>query len=226
MANTSNNPHLYDIFQKAYPFLECIMDIYGPCLCGSGKKFKFCCCSSYKEGIIPLGVNLCSNLSLYDCKILSEWKEVGISPIHVVRKLTETTYVLISYLIDFWCLGLKDAFITYGLTYDDLQSIFQKGPSLISLPYEEARNLILGSIDFAKNIGIEPHANFSGVVTSFIEATQPYEKQLAFGKDGIPFYVAGPKDYKNYNLKELAKKITAAGGDYIIEISNNGRQYV
>ncbi len=201
------------------------MDIYGPCLCGSGKKFKFCCCSSYKEGKIPPESNFCPNLPLYDCKILSEWKELGISPIHVVRKLTETTYVLISYLIDFWCLGLKDAFINYGLTYYDLQSIFQKGPSLISLPYEEARELILGSIDFARDIHIEPHSSWEGVVTSFIEATQPHKKQFTFGKEGSPFYVAGPKDYIKYNLQDIAKKVKKAGGDYIINIPENNGHY-
>lgn len=201
------------------------MDIYGPCLCGNGKKFKFCCYSSYKEGKLLPESNLCSNLPLYDCKILSEWKEVGISPIHIVRKLTETTYVLVSYLIDFWCLGLKDTFINYGLTYSDLQSIFQKGPSLISLPYEEARDLILGSIDFARNIQIEPPFSWQGLVTSFIEANQPYKKKFIFGKEGSPFYVAGPKDSIKYDLQDIAKKVRKARGHYIINISENLGQY-
>ncbi|MES2199682.1 MAG: hypothetical protein V4489_05905 [Chlamydiota bacterium] len=196
------------------------MDIYGPCLCGSGKKFKFCCCSAYKEGKIPLESDFCSNLPIYDCKILPNQEDVGISPIHIVRQLTDTTYVLISYLIDFWCLGLKDAFINYGLSSSELQSIFQKGPPLISLPYEEARSFILGSIDFARKIDIEPHSNWQGIVTSFIEAKKPYKKQFVFGKDGHPFYVAGPYDVQRYDLTKLIKKIKDAGGDYIINISD------
>lgn len=202
------------------------MNIYGPCLCGSGKKFKFCCCSAYKEGKIPTGLDLCSNLPLYDCKIISEWNTIGLSPVHIIRKLTETTYVLVSYLVDFWCLGLKDAFINYGLSQSDLESIFQKDPSLTSLPYEDARALILGSINFARSIQIEPHPNWTGVITSFIEANQPHKKSLTFGREGSPFYVAGPKDYKNYNLREIIQKVIKSGGDYVIDFLDQSRQYV
>jgi hypothetical protein len=202
------------------------MDIYNPCVCGKDKKFKFCCYPLVKEGKTLPESDLCSKFPIYDCKISSSWKEDGISSIYIIRKITDTTYVFASYLIDFWCLGLKDVFITFMLTEDKLQSLLQKTHgTLISISYKDARNLILGSIDFAKSIEIEPNFEWGGLNASFIEAKKPYEKQDFFGKKGEPFYFEGPHDKKRYNIEELIKKVKKFGGDYVIQISSDGDYY-
>ncbi|MBS0627116.1 MAG: hypothetical protein JSS09_02770 [Verrucomicrobia bacterium] len=202
------------------------MDIYNPCLCGKDKKFKFCCYPLIKEGKTLPESDLCSKFAIYDCKISSNWKKDGISPILVIRKINDSTYVLGNYLIDFWCLGLKDAFINYMLTEDELKSSLQKSAAaLISISYEEARNLILGSIDSAKPIETEPNSEWRGLLTSFIEAQKPYQKLDVFGKEGKPFYSEGPYDREQHNIKEIIENVKKFGGDYTIQTLNFYNHY-
>ncbi|MFA6917886.1 MAG: hypothetical protein WC285_03575 [Candidatus Gracilibacteria bacterium] len=65
--------------------------------------------------------------------------------------------------------------------------------SFVEIEYEECRGIILGAIDYAKNLGFEPHDDWEKV-KEFIEADRPHETKHKFGKDGQPFYVEGPDD--------------------------------
>lgn len=187
-------------------------DVYAPCLCGSGKKFKFCC-QNIKEGVASTSSD-CSKFPIYECKILENWETEGMTNLFVVREVTKNTYVLVSYLIDLWCLGLKDSFMKFGLSKAELINIYNQRGGLIAIPYEEARSIILGAVDFAKGIDIAPHKSWRGIASSFIEVDRPYQNTFTFGKDGKPFYFAGPYDDEEYNVPEIIKKVSKVGGHY------------
>lgn len=186
------------------------------------KKFKFCCYGSFKKGeSIPANAECCK-FPIYECKVLGSWNEGGLSPVHVVRKLNENRYVLVSYLVDFWCLGVKDVCLKFGLSKTDLINIYKMNDGLVDVSYEEARSLILGAVDFAKAIDIDPHSDWNGIYSSFIEADRAYEKQFSFGKKGHPYYVSGPMDYENYNVKEVVNKVLKANGHYTVHVNRLG----
>src|ERR1700719_2444850 len=186
-------------------------DIYAPCLCGSGKKFKFCCREIQKKGgVIPATLECCK-FPVHECKVLKDWEDTGISPVYVSRKLTNNSYVFVSYLVDFWCLGVKDTMFKIGISQADLKDIYSRG-DLETISYQDARSLILGAIDFAKAILISPDSSWHGMPSSFIEAHLTYEKKFSFGKEGLPFYVSGPHDYERYNVEEIIDKVSEAKG--------------
>jgi hypothetical protein len=194
-------------------------NIYAPCLCGSGKKFKFCCYQIKKNGGDLPPTFECCKFPIYECKIIKNWKKLGISNIFVSRELAKGFYVFISYLVDFWCLGLKDTLLKFGISQGDLSFIYsQCHDDLVTIPYQDARNLILGAIDFAKAIDISPHSSWNGMSSFFIEAHLPYEKKFSFGRKGKPFYFSGPNDHKLYNVKEVIKKVLNVGGDYVVHV--------
>lgn len=193
-------------------------DIYAPCLCGSGKKFKFCCYGIQKKGgVIPATLECCK-FPIYECKVLKNWKEVGVSPVYVSRELTKESFVFISYLVDFWCLGVKDTILKFGISKTDLKYIYSKSDDLETVSYQDARSLILGAIDFAKAINIAPHSSWNGIPSSFIEAPLAYEKKFSFGQDGKPYYISGPHDYELYDVKEIINKVSEANGHYAVHI--------
>lgn len=193
-------------------------DIYSPCLCGSGKKFKFCCYEIQKKGgTIPATSNCCK-FPVYECKVLKNWKEAGISPVYVSRELTKDSYVFISYLIDFWCLGVKDTALKSGISKTDLKNIYSRNDDLEIVSYQDARSLILGAIDFAKTIDIAPHLSWNGLPSSFIEAHLAYEKKFSFGLKGKPHYFSGPHDYERYNVEEIINKVSKAQGHYTVHM--------
>lgn len=194
------------------------MDVYSPCLCNSGKKFKFCCHKTQKEGGVIPAISECSKFPLYECKVLDNWEETGISPVYVSRQLTTDSYVFICYLVDFWCLGVKDTILKFGVSKGELYNIYNTSQGLVTISYQDARSLILGAIDFAKAIDIAPHASWNGIPSSFIEADLAYEKKFVFGQEGVPFYVSGPNDYEHYNVQEIINKVSQAKGHYTVHL--------
>src|SRR3569832_1383038 len=191
-----------------------MIDFYAPCLCGSGKKFKFCCYGILKKGSeIPATFEY-SKFPVHECKVLKDWEETGISPVYVSRKITDTSYVFISYLVDFWCLGVKDTMLKFGISQTDLKYLYSQSDDLETIPYQDARSLILGAIDFAKAIDIAPDPSWQGIPSSFIESHLTYEKKFSFGQEGKPFYISGPHDYERYNVEEIINKISEAKGHF------------
>ena len=194
-----------------------MLDVYSPCPCGSGKSFKFCCHQSYKKGDFEQIIKRASSLPIYECKAVDKWEETGMTPVTVVRSLNQEIYTLLSYLIDSWCLGLKDVLIKIGMSKFELLQYYKMASQdqpLVSISYQDARSVILGAIDYAKNLGFEPHYDWKKVEL-FVEGNQPYENKFSFGKDGKPFYFAGPYDSNNYNIEDIFVKVTAAGGHCI-----------
>ena len=193
-------------------------DVYAPCFCGSGKKFKFCCYGIEKKGgVIPATSEYCK-FPIHECKVLENWKETGISPVYISRKLTDNSYVVICYLLDFWCLGLKDTIVKFGVSKRDLSQFYNRGNGydLVTISYQDARSLILGAIDFAKAIDIAPHSSWNGMPSAFIETSLAYEKKFSFGLKGKPHYVSGPNDYELYDVEEVVKKVSKARGHYFV----------
>ncbi len=73
--------------------------------------------------------------------------------------------------------------------------------------------MIYASIEYAAQFGFEPQKDFA--LSQYLlvprgELEEPY--QLTFGKDGKPFFIAGPYDNVARILKQLEK--TAGPGNY------------
>jgi hypothetical protein len=194
-------------------------DIYAACLCGSGKKFKFCCNAIQKSGgAVPVNSEYCK-FPVYECKILSDWEEQGISSVFVSREVDKDCYVVIIYLVDFWCLGIKDVIIKFGISGRELAKLYNRNYDFETISYQDARSLILGAKDFANAIDIAPHSSWKGVPFSFIEGQLTYEKKFTFGQQGKPYYVSGPNDYELYNVEEVIKKVIKAKGEYVVHLT-------
>jgi|GEM_PF-2597248 len=192
--------------------------ICAPCLYGSEKKFKFCCYEIQKKREVIPATSKCCKFPIYECKVLKNWEGTGILPIYISRELTTDSYVFISYLVDFCCLGLKDTILKFGASKRDLSYIYSKSDDLVTISYQDASSLILGAMNVAKAIDIAPHLSWSGIPSSFIEAHLAYEKKFSFGQEGKPHYVSAPYDYKLYNVEEVVSKVSKAQGHYVVHV--------
>ncbi len=174
--------------------------VYAPCLCGSGKKFKFCCYQMHKKGeMIP--IVSASKFPIYECKVAENWEGIGISPVNVVRELANGAYVFVSYLVDFWCLGLKDVIIKIGITESELRHLFKNKDSLITIPYQDARSLILGAIDYAKMLDIPPLVGMEWPLLS--KPINPTNKSFHLEKMDSPCIFKDPMTMKITTWKKL-----------------------
>jgi hypothetical protein len=179
--------------------------VYDPCPCNSGKKLKFCCHNTSDLTKFPV----------IGCFIGKNWQDAGMSNVIVARKAFDGSIIAGVYLVDIWCLGVKDAYSRKKLDSDDLRylcnTIAQASDGVMEISYEDARSIILGSVNYAAKIGIQPHPDWNSN-SNMVEPARAFEDKFEFGKDGKPYYVAGPYD-KNV-AKKYIEKVAAAGGDY------------
>lgn len=125
--------------------------------------------------------------------------ETGMGSVWFSRKLDDGRYALGVFLVDTFCLGVKNAM--YAILEPDRYNVQKENFLHISeeafIPQEPAyaRKLVESAILYARALGLEPHADykiakeiFGDVVASDSDAV------FAFGKDGHPLYMPGPGD--------------------------------
>jgi tetratricopeptide (TPR) repeat protein len=182
------------------------INMYEPCSCGSGKKFKFCCYLNRQslDGISDSELlKRSAEFPVYRAWASSDWQKEGLAQVLIARQLPNLKYIVGTYLVDTFCLGLKKTFYRTHFTYDDLmESLEQFHGNLDEISYENARSIILGGIEYAQQYGFEPHKdwNRSSVV---IEPDRSYVKEFSFGKNGMPLYIQGPHD----NVTKIMEKL-------------------
>lgn len=192
------------------------MTLYNLCPCSSGKKFKFCCFLKVKSGNQEeLGKSV-SFWPLHFC-VWSGIKD-GLATVIISRQRPDGYFIASSYLVDVWCLGVKNADLKRNMTQVQLKSWYNEWDrrlDLVPIEYEEARSLILGGIKYAENFGFKPHPDWKHA-KSLIEPDRLFEDKFEFGMDGNPYYFAGPYDA---NREEIIEKMREVGGHFTTFVS-------
>lgn len=159
---------------------------------------------------------------IHECLISGEWQEKGIAAIAVVRRQSETMVIFGVYIIDLYCLGVKNTYCRANVPLskyrDNLRADFVEGDGAGVCPVELAHQIIYGAVEYAANLDLRPHKDFqlSRHILETRDAIAPND-ELEFGKDGKPMYVSGPRDSSGRILKHLKAKLGEDGFDYIVE---------
>ena len=148
----------------------------------------------------------------------------GIGNVIISRLLPDGRVAAGVFLVDSGCLGVKDAFFTVlsPSGFDEKFGGELGGQTLEPKPPAYARKLIEDALAYARNLGIEPHADFAeaSVVLGDIDPAACSDV-FTFGKDGKPFYASGPHDTEEriqYILATLRAHCGNEGFDYLIVI--------
>ncbi len=197
------------------------LDVYQPCSCGSGKKFKFCCYEKRKTLIGVSDSDLTRQAAVfpvYTVRVNTDWREEGLAQLIVARQLPNLRYLVGVYLVDTFCLGLKNTFVRPQLKHDDLEDLLSRFPDeLEDISYEDARSIVLGGIDYAKRLGFEPQRDWKHT-GPIIEGDREFEHKFEFGKDGVPFYIQGPKDDRAKITEKLKPLILEGKAHFVSEL--------
>jgi hypothetical protein len=110
------------------------------------------------------------SLPIYECIVNAGWQDSGIASIFIARKHSNGNITYGSYLIDIWCLGLKDTAYRFNIDIDEWEEIKgqpdEQGEGVELIDYNLAHNIIFGGIEFANDYEFKPHKDFS--LTRFI----------------------------------------------------------
>ncbi len=160
---------------------------------------------------------------LYECWINADWQKDNLGLIEVVlsRQQPDGDICFGTYLIDKYCLGLKNTFARVGIpraSYHELvpSGIFH-GMKPVTCPIELAHQMIYASIEYAAQFGFEPEKDYE--LTQYLlaprgELAESYD--LTFGRNGKPFFIAGPHDNAQRIIKQLEKTAGLGNFDFMM----------
>lgn len=144
--------------------------------------------------------------------------ESGLAGVLVAREHGSSVSV-VGFLVDVWCLGVKDAWPPKTMNRVKLPeyrarffSSFRQ-PSL-SAPLDLAQHLVFGAVDYAKAMGLDPHPDYLKSVGHLGEWNGPSD--ITFGRDGKPLYINGPHDDAFGIISKLRASVGDDGFHYVL----------
>jgi hypothetical protein len=162
------------------------------------------------------------NLPIAECFITPNWQEVGEANVIVARKHTNGNYTIGVYLIDLYCLGVKNAYYFFNIDESKYKDIVEhKSSDFQPITYNEVHNLIYGALAYAEDLGFNPHKDFG--VAQYILEEDTDEIPLIeyeFGKDGEPLLIAKTQAELNKYLPTL-KKAVGEDAKFIVAIDDD-----
>jgi hypothetical protein len=138
----------------------------------------------------------------------------GIALVLVARALRRDQLSVCGYLVDTFCLGVKDVIGPEQMRRRDLRSFASRyftafpAPALRA-PIDLAQQLVHGAVTFAASLGFDPHPDFAAARGHLGELTAPFA--IGFGQQGRPLYVAGPHDDPIAVLEKLKSAVGSEG---------------
>jgi hypothetical protein len=130
-----------------------------------------------------------------------------------------------SYLVDTWCLGVKNALGPKRMArrdFDELKRVYfaQWGSQGIQISVELAQHLVLGAVEYARGLGFEPHRDFRRARRVLGAWAGP--SAITFGRDGKPCYVNGPYEEPERVLATLERTVGGGGFHYTVSLDDLG----
>ncbi|RKZ75565.1 MAG: hypothetical protein DRQ57_07055 [Gammaproteobacteria bacterium] len=170
-----------------------------------------------------LSQTLFEKAPVYESLVRDDLFETGIGTVVITRKMPNGDLGVGFFLLDVFCLGVKDAFfatLSLQMYRQRLQEIEENETMQVISP-TCARKLIEGCADYAKNLGLSSNPDYKEAKRVFagIKAEECLE-DFEFGQNGKPFYVNGPFESPEQIKKiinQLTKKLGPDGFHYLKE---------
>jgi hypothetical protein len=137
----------------------------------------------------------------------------------IVARMEKNQYLVSSILVDYWCLGVKNALfkkcdrVKYEFLLSQTAMAFDEEFQEISL--EQVQAIVFGAIDYAAALGFSPHPDFEEAKAGLgprAAELQPIE----FGQSGKPFYCSGPYDNPQKVIQTLRQNVGDGNFDYMM----------
>ncbi len=163
---------------------------------------------------------------IYECKISDDWQsDMGLVQIVIAREQPDGNIAFGVYLIDKFCLGLKNTFANANFSVadyeDDVLGHVEETTTLMPCSPELAHQFVYQAIDYAAQYGFKPDKDYKWsklVLTPRGELEE--SAKIEFGKDGKPFFVSGPYDNIEVILAKLEQNAGAGNYHYMAHVGD------
>lgn len=163
------------------------------------------------------------SLPVFECLVNTDWKEQGVAHIVVARNHTNGNITSCMYLVDLFCLGIKNTQYLFNIPEAEYQEKKEGMEYIVFEPisYTLAHNIVFAGLEYAEEFGFKPHKDFTSITQFMLEEdTDDVELiDIECGKDGKPFFVNGPYDDQSKINRIIAQlERTAGPGNFDFEI--------
>lgn len=145
----------------------------------------------------------------------------GLATVVVARRHRYDRVSACCYLVDAYCLGVKDTIGPRVMGEHELAgfvrscySAYDTAP--VQAPIELAQHLVLGAVAYASGLGFVAPPDFLGARAHLGDWSGP--SAIGFGRNGKPFYVEGPYDDAAYVLQMLERTVGIGNFEYLVAV--------
>jgi len=171
------------------------------------------------------------NAPLFECMVSENLFDLGIGHV-VVAKMGRTGILGVgAFLLDVYCLGVKDAFfhVCDETEYRErILSRMTRNQKFVPMEGACARTLIEGAVEYARKLGIPPHKDYRLASKLLLNLNSAdCSTEFEYGRDGKPLFVAGPNDGPgkcDRILELLRQKCGPDGYNYILPVQDYGEE--
>jgi hypothetical protein len=161
---------------------------------------------------------------IHECLMPAGLFDLGMGSVIISRKMPDGEIGFGVFLIDVFCLGVKDAFFSVRPQGEYMDFIRQIGAKENLRPVEPACavKLIEKAVAYARDLGLNSHRDYAFAKRIFGSVDPAAcSREYLFGKDGKPLYMAGPTETEAASqriLDILTKKLGPDGFHYMTPI--------
>ncbi len=144
--------------------------------------------------------------------------DTGIGHMAIAREDGAGKLVFAVFLVDTYCMGVKNAFWRTG-TREEFQEMMEQMETkraMSPIAPERLVKIIEGAVDYAHALGISPHPDYghASMLLAGIDSSTCTDP-ISFGRDGKPFYIQGPFDSPTV-AEAIVQRVRAAAGHFLV----------
>ena len=149
------------------------------------------------EASLPARVLRAANAPIQHCFLTESVFDIGMGTLVLARGATPHHISLSSFLIDAFCLGIKDVMFesVESEVFEMYMDATDAGSPMVSVDPSYARKLLRDVAAWSQSIGFAPHRDFAAVERMFGDVSADASDAIfRFGRDGKPVYIPGPSE--------------------------------
>ena len=167
---------------------------------------------------------------LHECLLTKEWQQEGtIIQILVARRSPQGQIAVGTFLVDLGCLGVKSAFGNLFDTrreYRELRDGMAARQKMTKADVDLVAKIIREGIAYAKELGFRPDPDYRDAMPVLGDADpDACDVPIPLGKDGKPFFIAGPYDNAERIVAKLTRKLGPDGFHFIMPIGGDEESF-
>jgi hypothetical protein len=161
---------------------------------------------------------------IHECLVPEGLFEQGIGNLAFSRMLPDGQIALAVFLLDVFCLGVKNAFLTIVAkdVYGERRRHWSGPENLKPMPPACFRKLVEGGVAYAGELGFSPHADYAEACRIFGEVDPAAcQTKFEYGREGKPFYISGPNEtpaQAQRIVEQLGRRLGADNFDWLLAL--------